>query len=131
MSQPLSFKNPATVAPPVAAYSHLARVKAGTDLLFLAGQVGIAADGSVPATPEEQYAQALRNVVAILESEGAAATDIVRLTTYLVRPLAEGEQPRLRRSILGDIAPATTLIYVPRLTAERYLVEVETIAAKR
>ena len=37
--------NPDGVAPPRAAYSHGAFVPAGTDLLFISGQVGIRPDG--------------------------------------------------------------------------------------
>ena len=49
MSAPELF-NPATVAPPVGANSHGGFVKANSDILFLAGQVGVRPDG--PANHE-------------------------------------------------------------------------------
>ena len=40
--------NPATVAPPVGAYSHAVEVPPGSRLLYIAGQVGNLPDGSLP-----------------------------------------------------------------------------------
>lgn len=70
------FRNPATVAPPLGHYSHVAVVPAGARLLVLAGQTGHAADGQLPESPEAQFRNALTNILAILASEGAGPGDI-------------------------------------------------------
>lgn len=127
----ISFQSPDVVAQPLGAYSHLAIVPSGFELLILAGQVGNQIDGTVPPDPEAQYELALLNVVRILESQRLQPTDIVKLNTYLVRPLDLDKFRTIRQSILGSIAPPTTLIYVPRLATLDYLVEVEAWAARR
>jgi enamine deaminase RidA (YjgF/YER057c/UK114 family) len=131
MSEPIVFRDPVEIAPPLGAYSHVAVVPAGTELLFLAGQVGMTPDGALCAGAEEQFIQALRNVVAILAAEGCGPGDIVRLTTYLVEPLAIERVRAARIQILGDARPPASLLYVPRLATDDILVEVEATAARR
>lgn len=123
----LKTMNPDGVAAPIGAYSHVAVTRADTDLLFISGQVGMAPDGTLPASLEEQYAQALRNIVAILAGLGRSPADIAKLTTFLVREPAS-PLPPIRRSILGDIAPATTMVFVPKLVNPDFLVEIEAVA---
>jgi 2-iminobutanoate/2-iminopropanoate deaminase len=124
------FENPPSVAPPIGAYSHVARVAAGSELIVLAGQVGIMPDGTLPESVEEQYAQALRNVVALLASQGAKPTDIVKVNYYLVKPMDLGKIRDTRTKIIGDARPPSTLVYVPALAAPQYLVEIEAWAVK-
>ena len=126
----LAFRNPDTVAPPIGAYSHVAIVPAGTALIAFAGQVGNAPDGSVPDAPEQQYENALRNIVRLLESEGATPAHLVKLNTYLVRAMDLSTVAATRKAVLGDVRPASTLVYVPRLAADQYLVEVEAWAIR-
>jgi 2-iminobutanoate/2-iminopropanoate deaminase len=131
-SPPVRFSNPSTVAPPIGAYSHVAVVAPGTELLYVAGQVGLKLDGSLPDSPEEQFTQALTNVVAILKAEGATPADIIKLNTYLVRPMQPEQVRAARQQVLGaNIAPASTLVYVPRLAQERFLVEIEAVAVRK
>jgi enamine deaminase RidA (YjgF/YER057c/UK114 family) len=120
-----TFHNPDTVAPPIGAYSHVAIAPAGARLVAFAGQVGNAPDGSVPAEPERQYENALRNIARLLESVGAMPAHLVKLNTYLVRPMDLAAVAATRTAVLGNVRPASTLVYVPRLAAEQFLVEVE------
>lgn len=60
--QDIRKMNPPDVARPVAPYSHVAEVPAGTRMLFLAGQVGYRSDGTLAAGVEEQAVQALENI---------------------------------------------------------------------
>ncbi len=132
MADPLlpTFINPDNVAPPVGAYSHVATAPAGARLMAFAGQVGNAPDGSVPDSPEQQYENALNNIVALLESQGATPAHLVKLNTYLVRPMDLAAVGATRMRVLGNIRPASTLVYVPRLATEQYLVEVEAWAVR-
>lgn len=120
-----TFTNPDTVAPPIGPYSHVAQAPAGARVVAFAGQVGNAPDGSLPDTVEEQFANALRNIVRLLESVGATPAHLIKLNTYLVRAVDLPTLGAARAAILGDARPASTLVYVPRLAAEQYLVEVE------
>lgn len=82
---PVRFDNPASVAAPVGAYSHAAIVPQGAELIAIAGQVGLALDGSLPPTAEAQFEQALSNVLRIVESQGGSARDIVKINMYMVQ----------------------------------------------
>ena len=124
------ISNPSTVAPPIGRYSHLAVVPAGSDMLYVAGQVGNAPDGSVPADAEAQYEGALRNVAAILASQGATPHNLVKLNVYLVKPIAYERSAAIRAAVLGDAVPPSTLVYVVRLARPELLVEVDAIAVK-
>jgi 2-iminobutanoate/2-iminopropanoate deaminase len=126
----ITISNPDSVAPPVGSYSHLAIVKAGTDLLFVAGQVGMRPDGSVPVDVNEQYRQSLKNILAILASEGCGSDDIVKLNTFVVEPLSLESIREIRLELLGKSKPPSTLIYVPNLASPEFLVEIEAIAAR-
>ncbi|HEY0111828.1 MAG TPA: RidA family protein [Allosphingosinicella sp.] len=129
MSDEITFTNPPTVAPPLGTYTHVASIPAGTRLLAIAGQVGVAPDGTIPPEPERQYENVLRNIVHILESQGASPAQLVKLNTYLVVPMNLEEIRPIRKALLGDAAPPATMIYVPRLAAPEYLVEIEAWAA--
>jgi enamine deaminase RidA (YjgF/YER057c/UK114 family) len=84
-SPSLSFINPATLYDPTPnAYSQVAIVPSGTRLVFIAGQGGDSADGTLPADFQAQLRQAFANVRHALDA-AAVLTDIARLT-LLCRP---------------------------------------------
>ena len=127
--------NPAGVHAPAGMYSHLTRVAAG-ELLFLAGQVGLDADGSLVGEGDaaEQTKQAFRNIEGILRSAGASLDDVVQLTTYVVG--RESVQPYLeaRTEIFAEhysegVYPPNTLLVISGLVREEMLVEVTAVAA--
>ncbi|RBI62416.1 RidA family protein [halophilic archaeon] len=55
------------------------------DLVFTAGQLPLTADGELrdDASVDEQTRQSLENVRAILESEGASMSDVLKTTVFL------------------------------------------------
>lgn len=123
-------RNPATVHAPLGRYVHQIEVTGESRMLFLAGQVGIALDGSVPADPVEQLGLALENVVANLEAAGFEPTDLVKLTTYVVGEMdAAGRRAQLDR-ILGTHLTTSTLVYVAALASPDYKVEVDAWAIR-
>lgn len=130
-SQEVRKSNPSTVARPVAAYSHVAEVPAGTRMLFLAGQVGNRPDGSLPSGVEDQAVQALENIRAILAAEGSGPENIVRLNFYVVaKPNDMARLNAKRAELFGKTAPPpSTWVYVAGLARPEYLVEIEAIAA--
>ena len=77
---------PATINPPLANYSHAVEVAPNARWLYLAGQVGIAPDGTVPPSCAEQAEACFANIMAILAEAGMGAGDLVRLNTYLIDP---------------------------------------------
>lgn len=57
-------------------------VRAG-DMLYLSGQIGIGADGRLPAGIEAQTRQAMENIGAVLRSAGRRWSDVVHCTAML------------------------------------------------
>ena len=129
MSAP-EFSNPDNMAAPVAAYSQCARVTAGSELIFLAGQVGLRPDGSLPPTIGEQAAQTFANVVRALEANGLTTANLVKINTYVVQGQPVAEIRAARQTALGDARPASTMIYVPALVDPKFLIEVEAVFAR-
>lgn len=123
--------NPPAVRQPVAAYSHVAEVPPGARLLFLAGQVGNRADGSLPESVEDQAVQALENIRLILAAQGAGPQDIVRLTFYVAAKPASLAKLNAKRAEMfaGTAPPPSTWIQVAGLARPEYLVEIEATAA--
>src|SRR5258708_40292569 len=77
---------PASVAAPFGPYSHAVEVPEGSRLLYISGEVGVLPDGTVPETIETQAEACWRNIIAILADAGMAIEDLVKITTYLIRP---------------------------------------------
>jgi enamine deaminase RidA (YjgF/YER057c/UK114 family) len=95
----------------------------------ISGQVGIAADGSVPADTRGQIERAWDNLFAVLAAADMAVTDLVRIGTYLTEADAVPLWREIRDRRLGGHAPAATLVIVAALAAPQWRVEIEAVAA--
>ena len=124
------FLNPEDVHAPVGAYSHTAVVSPGSELIFVSGQVGIRADGSVPDGFAEQAEHVFRNLRACLEAHGAGLDAVTKITTYIVSGQDAQVMREVRQRHFGAHRPASTAVYVPQLIAPGYLLEVEAVALK-
>ena len=120
----------------LAGWLHGARLAVGAPLagglLIVAGQVGIAPDGTIPEDAPTQIDFAFRRLGAILEHEGLAFDDLVDLTSYHVR-LDEQLQAFREvkdRYIVRDF-PAWTIVGVAALARPSLLVEIKAVAALR
>jgi enamine deaminase RidA (YjgF/YER057c/UK114 family) len=125
-------RNPETIAAPVGRYVHQIEIENPAKLLFIAGQVGMRPDGSVPEDAVEQLAVALQNVLANVEAAGMQVSDLVKITTYVVAG-AELDPARRRDAmerLLGDHVPTSTLVFVAALAAPQYKVEIDGWAAR-
>ncbi len=101
-------------------------------LVFIAGQVGIRADGTVPDGAEEQIELAFRRLGAILAHQGLGFGDLVELVSYHVQ--VDEQLPRFRaikeRHIARDF-PTWTIVGVAALARPGLLVEIKAVAAAR
>jgi enamine deaminase RidA (YjgF/YER057c/UK114 family) len=122
-------RNPNSIHPPVGPYSHQVDVPANARWLVMSGQVGMRPDRSVPETVAEQFEVALQNIVANCEEAGLSATDVVKLTIYLVDEVPTEERGAILERYFGDWRPTMTLVYVPRLAAPPIKVELDAWAA--
>ncbi len=102
-------------------------------MIFTAGVVGWDENESFPEhSIHGQFAQVLKNILAILAEDGAGPEHIVRMTCFVV------DRAEYRRSldeigtawkaIIGPHYPAMTLVEVAGLVESAARVEIETIA---
>ena len=123
--------NPGSVHAPLGAYSHTAKVPAGSDWLAVAGQVGIDAGGTLASGAREQAAQAFRNIVECLAVHDMDRGDIVKFQVFLTDPRFIEDYRAARREVIGDDhRPPSTLLIVQGLATPDLLVEIEAFAAK-
>ena len=122
------LNNPA-LQPPVG-YSHAVSATGIGSLLFISGQVGVAPDGTVPASVAEQTKLAFANVKAMLAQAGMDATNIAKLTIYLTDPNHLGEFMQGAAGAMPAEPPAATLLIVKGLAAPNLLIEIEAIATR-
>ena len=102
-------------------------------IVFTAGVVGWNETETFASdTLAGQFAQALRNIVAILECDGAGPENIARMTCYVTSIddyLASATEIGASwREILGKHYPAMALVQVVRLVEPKALVEIEATA---
>jgi len=125
-----TFLNPPTVHMPGGAYSHSALVPAGTELIFLSGQVGVRPDGSVPNSIAEQAEQVFANIGALLAAHGLDAGALVKFTMFVVAGQDIQAVRAARAKFVGAHRPASTAVYVSQLVEPAWKVEVEAVVAK-
>ena len=121
--------NPPGVPSPVGAYSHVAIVEAGSRQILMSGQVGVGADGKVPADLAGEAEQIFRNIEGNLAGVGLTMASIAKITVYVVAGSDLATIRAARAKALGDLRPASTLVVVAALAAPEYHYEVEVIAA--
>ena len=125
------FVDPPDVHGPVGgAYSHTASVPPGSELIFVAGQVGMRPDGTIPAGFAEQAEVVFANLRACLAAHGAGMDAVVKLTTYIVTGQDVATMREIRRRHFGAHRPASTAVFVPALVSPALLLEVEAVAVK-
>lgn len=106
-------------------------VKAG-GLLFIAGQVGVRPDGTVPESFEEQIELAFRRLGAILAYERLGFEDLVELVSYHVRVDEQLDTFRhIKSRYITGAFPTWTILGVAALARPSLLVEIKAVAAVR
>ena len=121
--------NPASIAPPFARYSHGMEVPAGHRLAYCSGQLGIAADGTVPEDVRAQADLCFANIAAILAEAGMTLADIVRVNAYVTDRAHMKGYMESRDAHVGAPPPASTLMIVSGFTRPEFKVEIEVVAA--
>ena len=125
----LKSYDPTEVHAPLGSYTHAVEVGPHTRLLTLSGQVGIRPDGTLPSEIEGQLRQTWANITAILRAAGMTLSDIIKITTIVVRPEHLLVHPRIRSEILGRHRAAATGFCVSALATSDILCEIEVTAA--
>ncbi len=103
-------------------------VPPGARTIYVAGQVGVRPDGSVPEDMEEQTAQAFQNIQSVLREKGMDLVDLVETRTYMI---SKDDMPGYRagRAMVfgtgeGAPRPAAALVYVAGLAQPHWKIEI-------
>lgn len=109
------------------------KLSAGSQLIFTGGQIGWNAQQQFESDDFiAQTAQALRNVLQILQQAGAGPEHMTRMTWYVTD--CDEYNARLRelgsayRDVMGKNFPAMSCVGVARLVEKRAKVEIEVTA---
>jgi 2-iminobutanoate/2-iminopropanoate deaminase len=113
-----------------AAFSHAVAVPSNACTVYVAGQVGRRADGTIPKGIDAQTRVVFENLGCVLHSAGLTLEDLVKTTVFLTDRADQATFLRVRSEILGSNRPASTLIYVSGLASPGFCVEIEAVAAR-
>ena len=102
------------------------------NMVYTSGQIPVnPADGSIPATIEEQTKQSLNNVKAVLEAAGASMNDVIKTTVFIQDMGSFAKINEIYATYFnGPILPARSCVEVAKLP-KGVLIEIEAIAVKR
>jgi enamine deaminase RidA (YjgF/YER057c/UK114 family) len=125
------FLNPPAIPAP-RGYSHVVETKGPSRTIYLAGQLGMTADGKFAGAPGDFRAQAIQcfeNIKAALVAVGANFEHVVKLNNYLVDMAHLPLYFEVRdRYVDTKNPPASTTIQISKLARDGALYEVEAIA---
>ncbi len=108
---------------------HYSQAKVAGNLVFIAGQLPIAPDGTglMREDFETQAEQAINNVLAILKEAGGEEAQLARVTAYIVGAEHWGIFNEIYARVLGeDAKPARTIVPVKEVHYG-YQVEIDAI----
>lgn len=127
----MKMLQPATIAPPFAAYAHGVLVPSGARLVVTSGQLALARDGTVPESARAQADLCLANCAAILAEAGMTPADVIRINAYVTDRAHMAAYMAARDAWLAGVIrlPASTLVIVSGFTRPEFLIEVEVTAA--
>ena len=120
------------ISAPLANYSHSILVKSAADTLYISGQLGIGHDPQIPNSVEEQAWLCFGNIDSILESNGMARQDVVKITAYVTSRDSLVPYMRIRDKWIKQLctSPASTLLIVSGFSRAEFKIEIEVIACR-
>ena len=122
--------NPEGIAKPVGPYVNVTVAEPGGRLVFCAGAVAFAEDGSIVGAGDivAQTRQIMKNLQVALAAAGATFADVVKITNYVVDAAEYPKIAPVREEYLTEPYPASTLVEVKGLLYPELLIEIDAIA---
>ncbi|HQS97535.1 MAG: endonuclease [Novosphingobium sp. 17-62-19] len=124
-----------------------AEVKAGTDMIFLSGQLASPIDPTKPGTTLADYGDTktqtisvLTKIKSLLEARGYTMADVIKLTLFVAADPALGKMDfagandgfkMFFKTPENPTTVARSTFQVGALVAPQFLIEIEAIAAKK
>jgi enamine deaminase RidA (YjgF/YER057c/UK114 family) len=114
-------------------FQYSSAVKAG-GLVFVAGQIGLNPDGSIPETPEQQFVNAFERLKLALEETGSQMGDLVELVSYHVGLNTSNhlaEFMKVKEKYVPAPFPTWTILDIAGLARPGLIIEIKAIAAAK
>lgn len=108
-------------------YSQIVEVSHTARMAFISGQIPMTKEGAVPKTFREQCLLVWSNVEAQLRAADMTLDNLVKVTIFLSDRTYNAENRAIRREVLGENAPALTVI-ITGIFDEAWLLEIEAVA---
>ncbi|HEY5726863.1 MAG TPA: RidA family protein [Methylomirabilota bacterium] len=111
-------------------YSQAIKVTGAPTILFLAGQVPYAPDGTVNHRGDftAQARQVFGAVKSLVEAGGGTLANVVKITTYVTDVRYRMDFRVVRDEFFGQRGPASTMVQVASLSHPDYMIEIEALA---
>jgi 2-iminobutanoate/2-iminopropanoate deaminase len=109
-------------------YHHGIEVVGNRRTLYIAGQIGMEEDGSIPDGVEAQTRAVFANLTNILKEANMQISDLVKSTIYLTNPEDRVVFNAIREELSRGNKNASTLVFVSALALPSLLVEIDGIA---
>jgi len=112
-------------------FRYSSAVKAG-GLVFVAGQIGLNPDGSMPEKPEQQFVNAFERLKLVLEEAGCGMSDLVELVSYHVGLSAHlAEFAKVKSQYVPEPFPTWTILDIAGLARPGLIIEIKAVAAAK
>ncbi|MGB5905365.1 MAG: RidA family protein [Xanthobacteraceae bacterium] len=103
-------------------------VRAG-DFLYVAGQIGLNPDGSMPANDEGQIVNAFDRLKIVMEEASASLDDIVELVSYHVGLQNHlGKFVEIKSRYIREPYPTWTILEIAGLARPGLVIEIKAVA---
>ena len=121
------FINADAAPAPVGGYSQAIEISGARRVAYVSGQIPTAKDGAVPKSFSDQARLVWRNIEAQLQAADMSLENLVKVTTFLSDRKFADENGATRREVLGEHAPALTVL-IAGIFDPAWLLEIEAIA---
>jgi enamine deaminase RidA (YjgF/YER057c/UK114 family) len=111
-------------------FEYSAAMRAG-DFIYVAGQIGLSPDGSMPDDIASQSRNAFERMRLILEAAGSSLGDIVELVSYHVGLNEPGHLPafvEVKHGFINAPYPSWTILGIAQLARPGLLIEIKAVA---
>ena len=122
---------PPSIAPPLARYSHGVELPRGARIVRTSGQLGLAADGTVPVGAQAQAEICFDSIRHILKAGNMNPDNVCHVTAFVTDRVHIEGYMAARDVFLANapVLPTSTLLIVSGFTRPEFVVEVEVWAA--